>query len=235
MFTPPGALKSIPRHVGLISEGFTIMIVALTKGDGYHLLSCYALLGETSCTTRRKKEIAIKKSSRWRPREVDTTRINERIGNPQIRVVADGEQLGIMTPADALGIARERDMDLVEVSPSADPPVCKIMDYGRYKFENSKKQKEAKKKQSTVSVKEIKMTPLISEHDYDFKIRNIEKFLDEGDRVKVTIRFRGRQMAKPELGMKVLNRIAEELVEKAKVLSTPNMEGRTMIMILSPR
>jgi len=183
----------------------------------------------------RANEIAIKKSSRWRPREVDTTRINKSINHPQIRVISEGEQLGIMTPAQALVIAAERELDLVEVSPGAEPPVCKLMDYGKFKFEKTKKTKEAKKKQSTINVKEIKMTPLISEHDYDFKIRNIGKFLDDGDRVKVTIRFRGRQMAKPELGMQVLNRIAEELSEKAKVIMTPNMEGRTMIMVLAPR
>ncbi len=140
-----------------------------------------------------------------------------------------------MTVAEALEIAKTRDLDLVEVSPGAAPPVCKIMDYGKYKFEKAKKRKEAKKKQSTITVKEVKMTPLIDEHDFDFKKRNIVKFLGEGDRVKVTIRFRGRQMAKPELGAQVLQRIADELEDTAKIIATPNMEGRTMVMVLAPR
>jgi len=133
----------------------------------------------------------------------------------------------------AIKLANERDMDLVEISPDANPPVCKIMDYGKFKFEKGKKLRESKKKQATVNVKEIKMRPMIDDHDYEFKVRNIRKFIADGDKVKITIRFRGREMAKPELGMKVLNRLSEELNDVAKIEAQPKLEGKQMIMVLA--
>lgn len=143
--------------------------------------------------------------------------------------------LGVMPTRDALERAAEVGLDLVEVSPTADPPVCKILDYGKFKYQAQKKASEARKKQKTVDVKEIKMRPGIEPHDYEVKLRAINKFLDEGDKVKVTIRFRGREFLHQELGMNVLHRVREEVEEKAKVESYPKMEGRQMIMVIAPR
>jgi translation initiation factor IF-3 len=132
----------------------------------------------------------------------------------------------------ALNIAEERDLDLVEISPQADPPVCKIMDYRKYKFEKGKRERKAKKQQTTITVKEIRMRPMIDDHDYEFKKRNVRKFIDHGDKVKVTMRFRGREYSRKDLGMNVLNRLASELEDIAKVETQPKMEGRQMVMML---
>jgi len=126
-------------------------------------------------------------------------------------------------------------LDLVEISPNASPPVCKILDYGRFKYEDQKKKAEARKKQKVIEVKEIKMRPNIDQHDYDVKMRAIHRFLDEGDKVKVTLRFRGREIAHQDLGLKVLNRVRDQLEEKSKVEQFPRLEGRQMIMVLAPR
>lgn len=136
---------------------------------------------------------------------------------------------------DALRRAADVGLDLVEISPNASPPVCKILDYGRYKYEDQKKKAEARKKQKVIEVKEIKMRPNIDQHDYDVKMRAIHRFLDEGDKVKVTLRFRGREMAHQDLGLKVLHRVRDQLEEKSKVEQFPRLEGRQMIMVLAPR
>jgi len=132
----------------------------------------------------------------------------------------------------ALKIAGDRELDLVEISPQAEPPVCKIMDYSKYKFEQGKKERKAKKQQTNISVKEIRMRPSIGEHDYEFKKRSVRKFIDNGDKVKVTIRFRGREFSRTDLGTSVLNRLALELGDVAKVESLPKMDGRQMVMVL---
>ena len=132
-------------------------------------------------------------------------------------------------------MAFEAGLDLVEISPNADPPVAKILDYGKYKYEAQKRKNEARKKQKVIEVKEIKFRPNIDQHDYDVKMRSMHKFIDEGDKVKVTLRFRGREMAHQDLGMEVLNRVRDEMDEKAKVEQRPSMEGRQMIMVLAPR
>jgi translation initiation factor IF-3 len=153
-----------------------------------------------------------------------------------VRVVGeDGEMLGVMAINDALDRAADVGLDLVEISPNADPPVCKILDYGKFKYQAQKKANEARKKQKTIDVKEIKMRPGIEQHDYDVKMRAINKFLDEGDKVKVTIRFRGREFLHQDLGIKVLTRVREALAEKAKVESMPKMEGRQMVMVIAAR
>lgn len=155
---------------------------------------------------------------------------------PEVRVIdSEGEQLGIMAIADAIAAAEEVGLDLVEVSPTAKPPVCKILDYGKFKYEQQKKKNEAKKKQKTIELKEIKFRPNIDQHDYDVKMKSMHKFIDEGDKVKVTLRFRGRELAHQELGLEVLNRVKEDMAEKAKVEQNPNMEGRQMVMVLAPR
>ena len=143
--------------------------------------------------------------------------------------------LGVVPRDDALRRAEEVGLDLVEISPHAAPPVCKILDYGRYKYEDQKKKAEARKKQKVIEVKEIKMRPNIDTHDYDVKMRSIQRFLEEGDKVKVTLRFRGREMAHQELGLKVLHRVRDQLEEMSKVEQFPKLEGRQMIMVLAPR
>lgn len=154
---------------------------------------------------------------------------------PQVRVVdAEGNQLGVMATKDALAAAEQSGLDLVEVAATANPPVCRIMDYGKYKYQLSKKAKEAKKKQSVVLIKEMKLRGKTEEHDFQFKLRNIRKFLAEGNKVKVSIIFRGREITHTELGMGMLKRVAEELKDAAAIESPPKLEGRNMSMLISP-
>ena len=163
-------------------------------------------------------------------------RVNEQIEAEKVRVVnADGEMVGVIFKEEGIEIAFEAGLDLVEVSPNADPPVCKVLDYGKYKYEAQKKANEARKKQKVIDVKEIKMRPGIDEHDYQVKMRSVRRFLDEGDKVKMTIRFRGREMAHQELGMKVLDRVREDVDELAKVEQFPKSEGRLMTMVIAPK
>ncbi len=165
-----------------------------------------------------------------------STRLNTDITYPEVRVIdQDGEQLGIMTSEDALAKAMDAGLDLVEVSPNAEPPVCRIMDFGKYKFENSKKKQAAKKKQKKIQVKEIKFRPRTEEGDYQVKLKKLIKFLENGDKVKVTMRFRGREFAHQELGMEFLKRIEKDLEEYGVVEQMPGMEGRQMVMLLGPK
>jgi translation initiation factor IF-3 len=162
--------------------------------------------------------------------------VNADILNGEVRCIApDGEQLGVMKTEDAIAEADSHGLDLVEVSPNADPPVCKILDYGKFKFEAQKKRNEAKKKQKVIEVKEIKLRPNIDEHDYQVKMRSVQKFLDDGDKVKITLRFRGREMAHQELGVNVLNRVREDTDDVAKIEAFPKLEGRQMIMVIAPK
>lgn len=147
----------------------------------------------------------------------------------------DGEMIGVLSLHEALAQAEQFGLDLVEVSPNADPPVCKILDFGKFKYEAQKKKNEAKKKQKVIEVKEIKMRPNIDDHDYQTKMRAVNRFLEEGDKVKLTMRFRGREMAHQEIGLNVLKRVQDELAEVAKVEAHPKLEGRQMIMVVAPR
>jgi translation initiation factor IF-3 len=166
----------------------------------------------------------------------DGPRVNKDIAAIQVRLIdEEGENVGVVATVVALEQALEAGLDLVEISPGADPPVAKILDYGRFKYEDQKKKNEARKKQKVIEVKEIKMRPNIDQHDYDVKMRSINRFIGDGDKVKVTLRFRGREMVHQELGLKVLNRVREEIDEIAKVEQFPRMEGRQMIMIVAPR
>jgi translation initiation factor IF-3 len=170
------------------------------------------------------------------PPVLDGPRINGAIRAPQVRCIdPEGTQLGVLETRTAIEKAEDFGLDLVEVQPNADPPVCKILDYGKFKYEAQKRANEARKKQKTIEVKEIKFRPNIDEHDYQVKMRNMVKFLTGGDKVKVTLRFRGREMAHQELGAKVLSRVRVETEELAKVEAMPKMEGRQMIMVLAPR
>ncbi|MEM1316329.1 MAG: translation initiation factor IF-3 [Pseudomonadota bacterium] len=162
-------------------------------------------------------------------------RVNDRIRVPEIRLIDhEGENQGVVTPGDAIRMAEAVGLDLVEISPNASPPVCKIMDFGKFKYEQQKKAVEAKKKQKIIEVKEVKFRPNIDTHDYDVKMRNVTRFLEDGDKVKVTLRFRGREMAHQELGRDVLHRIAKDTETLGKVESMPKMEGRQMIMVIGP-
>src|SRR5258706_6692683 len=166
-----------------------------------------------------------------RPRE---TRVNDRVRAREVRLIdEDGQMIGVMSWAEALALARERDLDLVEVSPMAMPPVCKLMDWGRFKYEQAKKENEARKHQKTVEIKEIRLSPRTDDHDLSVKVRKIEEFLAEGDKVKVGVRFRGREMAHPELGRVLLDRVSAELKGTAVLDRTPIMEGKMMSMIVT--
>ncbi|MHA1158726.1 MAG: translation initiation factor IF-3 [Alphaproteobacteria bacterium] len=163
-------------------------------------------------------------------------RTNAEIRVPEVQLIDDeGENRGVTPTEEALSMASEAGLDLVEISPNSKPPVAKILDYGRYKYQAQKKAAEARKKQKTIEIKEIKMRPNIDTHDYDVKMRSIRRFFEEGDKVKVTLRFRGREMAHQELGVRLLNRVKQEIEPIAKVEAEPRLEGRQMIMVLAPR
>ncbi len=166
----------------------------------------------------------------------DGPRVNEEIRVPSVRLIdEEGEMQGVMTTRDAMQRAFSVGLDLLEISPNAEPPVVKILDYGKFKYEQQKKKNEARKKQKVIEIKEVKVRPNIDENDYQVKMRAMKSFIEEGDKVKVTLRFRGREMAHQDLGVKVLERIRGDMDERAKVEQMPRMENRQMIMVLSPR
>ena len=162
--------------------------------------------------------------------------LNEEIRDKELRLIGNGgDQLGIMSAEEALRIADEQGLDLVKITPQANPPVCKLMDYGKYRFEQSKREKEARKNQHVVEIKEIRMSPGIDVGDFNVKLKNAQKFLADGDRVKVSVRFRGREMAHTDIGKKLLDRFAEQCAEVANVDKGAKLEGRNMSMFLSPK
>ncbi|NRB70799.1 MAG: translation initiation factor IF-3 [Xanthomonadales bacterium] len=164
------------------------------------------------------------------------SRRNRDIRAPQVRVIdQDGEQAGIMAVEEAIALAEAASMDLVEIAPNAEPPVCRVMDYGKFRFEQAKKAQAAKKKQKVTQVKEVKFRPGTEEADYQVKMRNVRRFIEDGDKVKVTLRFRGREMAHQDLGVAVLQRVRDEMAEDAVVEQWPKMEGRQMVMLISPK
>ena len=163
-------------------------------------------------------------------------RINEEIRIREVRVTdANGEQLGVMLTRDALRLAEEKHLDLVEVAPKARPPVCRIMDLGKYRYEQQKREKEVRKKQKIITIKEVKLRPSIEQHDFEVKLKNAQRFIEEGNKVKVTIMFRGRELSHPELGSEVLNKLAKALEEVVTVERAAKLEGKNMTMILSPK
>ena len=177
--------------------------------------------------TRRGRCISISRES---------LRINEEIRIREVRVTdANGEQLGVMLTRDALRLAEERHLDLVEVAPKARPPVCRIMDFGKYRYEQQKREKEVRKKQKIITIKEVKLRPNIEQHDFEVKLKNAQRFIEEGNKVKVTIMFRGRELSHPELGGEVLTKLAEALKEVVTVERAAKLEGKNMTMILSPK
>ena len=161
--------------------------------------------------------------------------INEQIRDKEIRLIGeDGEQLGIMSAKDAMKLAKEAELDLVKIAPTAKPPVCKIINYGKYKYELQKKKNEAKKNQKVVNIKELKLRPMIETHDYEVKLKQAKKFLSQGDKVKFTMRYKGREMSANDMGKDILNKLVEDLEGLCKVDAAPKMEGKQMFMIVSP-
>lgn len=172
----------------------------------------------------------------WRCLIISEYMINEQIRDKEVRVVDDeGNQLGVMSAKDAQKLAREKSMDLVKIAPKAMPPVCKIIDYGKFRYEQAKKDKEAKKKQNIISIKEVRLSPNIEQHDVNTKMKQAHKFLSNGDKVKVTVRFRGREMAHTSIGKDILVDFAKSLEEIAEIEKPPKMEGRSMVMFLTQR
>lgn len=185
---------------------------------------------------RRRKNAIARRPHNAPPQRDTGPRVNDRIRAPEIRLIgADGENVGVVSPARALTMAEEAGLDLVEISPNAVPPVCKIMDFGKFKYETQKREAEARKKQKIIEVKEIKFRPGTDTHDYDVKMRAVFKFLEEGDKVKITLRFRGREMAHQELGLELLQRVAGDVGEAGKVEQMPKLEGKQMVMMIAPK
>ena len=191
------------------------------------------------CTTHnhdRRTQTIARRPHNAPPTRDTGPRVNERIRAPEIRLIgAEGENVGVVRPEVGLQMAQEAGLDLVEISPNATPPVCKIMDFGKYKYEVQKREADARKKQKTIEVKEVKFRPNTDTHDYDVKMRNVMRFLEAGDKVKVTLRFRGREMAHQNIGAELLHRVAADVGETGKVENMPKMEGRQMIMMIAPR
>lgn len=180
--------------------------------------------------------ISRERSEAPRREKDDGPRVNSAIVARQIRVIdASGEMRGVMTVREGITLAEEAGLDLVEISPNAEPPVCKVLDYGKYKYEMQKKAAEARKKQKVIEIKEIKLRPMIDDHDFGIKMKNAKAFLEDGDKVKITLRFRGREMAHQEIAQAVLKRVREELEPLGKVESEPSFEGRQIVMILAAR
>ena len=163
-------------------------------------------------------------------------RINGEIRIPEVRLIGiEGEQLGVVKVTDALDMAEEHDVDLVEIAPQAEPPVCRLMDYGKFRYQEQKRQQEARSKQKIIQIKEVKFRPGTDDGDFNVKLRNVRRFIEDGDKVKVSLRFRGREMAHQELGMRVLERVRDEVEEICQVEAMPKLEGRQMIMVLAPK
>ncbi|WP_435205508.1 translation initiation factor IF-3 [Tateyamaria sp. 1078] len=196
-------------------------------GNGYFLASI--------CRNDQRTTIIARRPHNAPPQRDTGPRVNDKIRAPEIRLIgADGENVGVVTPARAMDMADEAGLDLVEISPNATPPVCKIMDFGKFKYETQKREAEARKKQKIIEVKEVKFRPNTDTNDYDVKMRNVFKFLENGDKVKVTLRFRGREMAHQNLGRELLERVAEDTKEIGKIENFPKMEGRQMVMMIGP-
>tara|TARA_B100000579_G_C22805576_1_gene842313 strand:+ start:832 stop:1365 length:534 start_codon:yes stop_codon:yes gene_type:complete len=176
------------------------------------------------------------KNQNYRNNRKPLHRVNSQIRNEEVRVLLDdGEQLGVMKTSDAINVAKDRKMDLVEIAPNNNPPVCKIIDYGKFKYQEQKKKNEAKKKQKTIETKEIKIRPGTGEHDYQVKIKNANKFIKEGNRVKFSLRFKGREMEHSNLGIQMLRRVKEDLIEVIRVEMEPKIEGRQAFLVVAPK
>ena len=192
-------------------------------------------LARSECRSNQRINTIARRPHNAPPTRDTGPRINERIVGSEIRLIgADGENAGVVSPARAMQMAEEAGLDLVEISPNANPPVCKIMDFGKFKYETQKREAEARKKQKIIEIKEVKFRPNTDKHDYEVKMRNVFKFLENGDKVKITLRFRGREMAHQNLGRELLERVAEDTKDAGRVENFPKMEGRQMVMLIGP-
>jgi len=211
--------------------------VRVFAGGKRELLACNQMILQTDCVVHNFGELTIRRPNRAPPAAAkDGPRINDDIRNAQIQLIDhEGQNRGTVETMVAIRMAQEAGMDLVEISPNTSPPVCKIMDYGKYKYSAQKKAAEARKRQKTVEIKEIKLRPMIDDHDYSVKMRAMQRFFEEGDKVKITLRYRGREMAHQEIGTKLLDKIKTEVAEFAKVEQDPKFEGRQVVMVLAPR
>jgi len=203
----------------------------------HELLACNHIILQTDCFAHNSGEPTIRRPNRAPPAAAkDGPRINDDIRNAQIQLIdQEGENLGTVETMVAIRMAQEAGMDLVEISPNTSPPVCKIMDYGKYKYSAQKKAAEARKRQKTVEIKEIKLRPMIDDHDYSVKMRAMQRFFEEGDKVKITLRYRGREMAHQDIGTRLLDKIKTDVAELAKVEQDAKFEGRQVVMVLAPR
>ena len=201
------------------------------------LLACRAIFLQTNCFLHNLGELTIRRPNRAPPAaSKDGPRVNDEIRNAQIQLIDQtGENKGTVETVLAIRMAQEAGIDLVEISPNTSPPVCKIMDYGKYKYSAQKKAAEARKKQKVVEIKEIKLRPMIDDHDYEVKMRAMQRFFEEGDKVKITLRYRGREMAHQEIGTKLLDKIKTDVATVAKVEQDAKFEGRQVVMVLAPR
>ena len=227
-------MKRVPQCSTAKNAGITRKTGTLASQPG---CGCDRRRLDCRRTKNHQRTTAIARRPHNAPPQRETgPRINDRIRAPEIRLIgADGENVGVVTPARGLELAQEAGLDLVEISPNAVPPVCKIMDLGKFKYEQQKREAEARKKQKIIEIKEIKFRPGTDTHDYDVKMRSVMKFLTEGDKVKVTLRFRGREMAHQQLGLELLNRVASDVGEAGKIESMPKLEGRQMVMMIAPK
>ena len=189
----------------------------------------------SECIDKRRNEPIARRPHNAPPSRETGPRVNDRIDSSEIRLIgAEGENVGLVTPAYGQELADQVGLDLVEISPNASPPVCKIMDFGKYKYEQQKRESEARKKQKVIEIKEIKFRPGTDIHDYEVKMRSVYKFLENGDKVKITMRFRGREMAHQNLGRELLERVADDVKELGKIANMTKMEGRQMTMMIGP-
>lgn len=223
---------SLPVVADLASGTHVLRRNVRLRLEGFHGQS-YVLAPNTATATRND---SIARRPHNAPPTRDTgPRVNEKIRAPELRLIgAEGENIGVVTPERARELAEEAGLDLVEISPNATPPVCKIMDFGKFKYEQQKRESEARKKQKIIEVKEVKFRPNTDTHDYEVKMRSVFKFLENGDKVKVTLRFRGREMAHQNLGRELLERVADDTKEIGRVENFPKLEGRQMVMMIGP-
>lgn len=239
----PGKVKAIlsstckrTLHVVYLYRPFELRapcLLSMWPSETVGTSQSYSLVKASILPSLKEEKSSINRDFRGNDRARET-RVNERIRAREIRLIDEnGDMIGVMPPMRALDIARERNLDLVEISPNANPPVCKLMDYGRYKYEQAKKENEARKNQKTITLKEIRMRPRTDDHDVEVKTRKIQEFLADGDKVRVSVQFRGPDMRHPDIGRKLLDGIAEELKGMATIERSPVMEGRMMSMIVS--
>ncbi len=229
------ALAALSYETKGTHKGETLRYLPSASGFLLDVPSDHSYCAYVQCANYTRIKTIARRPHNAPPSRETGPRVNDRVRCPEIRLIgADGENVGLITPEKALVMAEDAGLDLVEISPNANPPVCKIMDFGKFKYEQQKRESEARKKQKIIEVKEIKFRPGTDTHDYEVKMRSVFKFLENGDKVKITLRFRGREMAHQNLGRELLERVAADVKEFGKVENMPKMEGRQMSMMIGP-